>query len=470
MRIGELAFLENKLLLQGRADCRYLLYRHIPGYTSIYKVPSISIPCQKNGNGANQTAELSSKPVESADILVAGALAVDLACDYTPLSKNDNTSPTFHTSNPATISQSLGGVGHNVAIAASYLGSNVLFCSAVADDLTGRAAVAALEKTNILPGGVQKLDPVTTGARTAQYIAINDVKKDLVIAMADMSILEIPEHKLDFDGLWEPLIRRSEPNWAVVDANWGPAVLSRWLRLCKSNGVKVALEPVSVPKSKRLFTGEAPAISPPNVAPNNLIDLVTPNQYELAAMHASAGEAELFNSPEWWQFVDALGLSSSGSRQRLVSLTTSDMVDEGIPQQSIQLLPFIPCIVTKLGPRGVLLTQILPPGDPRLSSGDYAPYILGRSMENDPVVGGIYMRLFPVAETLSDADIVSVNGAGDTLLGAVVTALAMNKDGSAPKKVEDIIPVAQRASIRTLKNPGGVSPGIADIAPFLRSL
>ena len=413
--------------------------------------------------------ESPSTQVENADVLVAGALAVDLACDYTPFSSKDTVTPEFHTSNPSTISQSLGGVGHNVAIAASYLGSNVLFCSAVADDLSGRAAVAALEKTSILPGGVQKLDPTTTGARTAQYIAINDAKKDLVIAMADMSILEMPEHKLDFNGLWEPLIHRSKPNWAVIDANWGPDVLSRWINLCKDNGIKVALEPVSVPKSKKLFLGESPVVSTSSVAPNHLIDLATPNQYELAAMHAAAQDAELFDSPEWWQFVDSLGLPSSGSRERLSYLTAAQLVDEGIPQQSIQLLPFIPCIITKLGSRGVLLTQQLPPGDPRLSDPEYAPYILGRSMESDPIVGGAYMRLFPPAQTLSDADIASVNGAGDTLLGAVVTALALEK-GGARKRVEDIIPAAQQASIRTLKSPGGVSAEIAAVAPLLRSL
>lgn len=44
--------------------------------------------------------------------------------------------PKLYTSNPATISSSLGGVGHNVALAAhlSLGGSAVKLCSAVADD------------------------------------------------------------------------------------------------------------------------------------------------------------------------------------------------------------------------------------------------------------------------------------------------------------------------------------------------
>src|SRR5215471_12123706 len=77
-----------------------------------------------------------SEDVETANVLVAGAVAVDFACDYAPLSsENTETLPALHTSNTSVISQSLGGVGHNVALAASYVGSSVLFCSTVADDL-----------------------------------------------------------------------------------------------------------------------------------------------------------------------------------------------------------------------------------------------------------------------------------------------------------------------------------------------
>lgn len=71
-----------------------------------------------------------------ADVLVAGAVAVDLNCDYTS-QKAGQESPQLHTSNPASINQSVGGVGHNVALA-SHLASRqtkVKFCSMVGDDL-----------------------------------------------------------------------------------------------------------------------------------------------------------------------------------------------------------------------------------------------------------------------------------------------------------------------------------------------
>jgi pseudouridine-5'-phosphate glycosidase/pseudouridine kinase len=135
-------------------------------------------------------------------------------------------------------------------------------------------------------------------------------------------------------------------------------------------------------------------------------------------------------------------------------VTSAALVDEGIPQQSIQLLPFIPCLVTKLGEAGALLTQLLPPGDPRLTDPEYAPYILARAPASDAPFGGVYMRLFPPDAKLRPEDVVSVNGAGDTLLGVVVAGLA--KKGAAAR-VEDVLPVAQEASRRTLTSAGGVS-------------
>jgi pseudouridine-5'-phosphate glycosidase/pseudouridine kinase len=406
-----------------------------------------------------------SEPTKQTDVLVAGSLAIDLSCDYTPFdNERAQITPLPHTSNPAVISQSLGGVGHNVALAARYIGSEVLFCSVVADDLSGRAALATLETEGLSNAGIQVL-PATVGARTAQYVAINDAKKDLLIAMADMGIVELSEQQLDLEGFWEPLLERSKPSWVVIDANWRPDVIAKWSAIARKHGARVAFEPVSTAKSRRLFghdaSGAGAAIGPANTIPNHTVSLACPNRLELAAMYAAARETLLFDSPGWWSMINAMGLSPTGSRERLVAATSAALVDEGLPQQSIQLLPFIPCLITKLGDAGALLTQLLPPGDPRLTDPESAPYILARSDSSaEASFGGVYMRLFPPAATLAPHEVVSVNGAGDTLLGVVVSGLA--KAGSAAR-IEDILPVAQEASRRTLTSAGGVSEDIADL-------
>lgn len=87
------------------------------------------------------------------DIFVYGSVAMDLSCNYVPPShradatseadnetttSSEGISPQLHTSNIATISPSVGGVGHNVALAAQRSGGgkvSVRLCSIVADDL-----------------------------------------------------------------------------------------------------------------------------------------------------------------------------------------------------------------------------------------------------------------------------------------------------------------------------------------------
>lgn len=432
-------------------------------------VPNVSQPNQDAATLQSSPGHVNSgnlRPTtEKIDVLVAGSLAIDLSCDYMPFGdERVQVAPVPHTSNPAVIGQSLGGVGHNVAIAAGYVGSNVLFCSVVADDLSGRAALASLEKEGLDIAGVQVL-PATSSTRTAQYVAINDAKRDLVVAMADMGIVELPEDKLDIDGFWEPLLERSKPRWVVLDANWHPEVLKKWSTLAQKHGARVALEPVSTAKSRRFFgrdaTGAGAMIGPAQTVPHHAVSLACPNRLELAAMHTAARETLLFDSPGWWNIINAMNLSPTGSRERLIAATSAALVDEGIPQQSIQLLPFIPCLITKLGPVGALLTQLLPTGDSRLTDPDYAPFILSRaSPSTETPFGGVYMRLFPPTSILTPDDIVSVNGAGDTLLGVIVAGLAKSDSAT---RIEDILPVAQEASRRTLASAGGVSPKLMEL-------
>jgi pseudouridylate synthase / pseudouridine kinase len=388
------------------------------------------------------------------EVLVAGALAADLSCDYIPLEGFEGSeSPILHTSNPALFSQSIGGVGHNVALAAHYAGASTLLCSAVGNDVTGHALIEQLKQSGLPSSGVQILG-ADENARTAQYVAVNDTKKDLVVAMADMSILASPS--LDSAEVWETLITRHKPKWVVVDSNWSARIISQVIKAARSRNARIAFEPVSAQKSSRLIR----TMKPECVVPDHSLDLAAPNNLELRTMYNTAREAMFFDSGHWWQIINALNLPAVGSRDRLVQLTSADLVDQGIPQQSLQLLPYIPCILTKLGARGCLLTQMLQPGDLRLRDPDFAEYILGRSLEDDGPVGGVYMRLFPPPEIVNSEEVVSVNGVGDTLLGVLIAGLA--KDG-AEARVEDMIPAAQRAAVMTIRSDKAVSAEIKGI-------
>ncbi len=382
----------------------------------------------------------------SVDVVVAGALAIDLSCDLKLGKKSGQlVNPQQATSNPAIITQNLGGVGQNVATTLHYLGTPVRLCSIVGNDFAGSSALAMLSARGLSISGIQQIG---NGLRTAQYVAINNAQKDLFLAMADMNILET----LSGFDYWKAHIHNCNPKWLIVDANWDETTLQKWIVEGKNSGAKVAYEPVSVVKSKRLFSSERPL----SVVPQHSVDLTSPNNLELASMYAAAKGAGLFEREDWWQTVDGIGLSSSGSRDKLVAITNAKLVDEGVPQQSIHLLPFIPSIVTKLGPHGVLLTQLLFPSDDRLTSPTSAPYILSRSDHNDGIVGGVYMRLFPPIELVPDDEILSVNGVGDTFLGILVAGLVRESPG----KLFDLIDVAQEGSVMTLKSKETVSPKI----------
>ncbi len=391
-------------------------------------------------------------------MLVAGALAADLSCDYVPLEGfADSPAPVLYTSNPAIFSQSVGGVGHNVALAAHYAGASTLLCSAVGDDVTGRALITQVRQSGLPASGIHVLDPASD-ARTAQYVAMNDTRKDLVMAMADMSILS--SQILDSESLWERIMTQHRPGWVVIDGNWSTSIISHIASAARSVGARIAFESVSAQKSSRVTK----LIKPEHVMPNHIVDLATPNVLELQTMYHTARDALLFESESWWSIINALNLPRAGSRDRFLQLTSSRLVDQGVPQQTLQLLPYIPCMVTKLGTQGCLVSQLLRPGDPRLRHPESAPYILGRASEDAKAVGGVYMRLVPPAELVKQEEVVSVNGVGDTLLGVLVAALAKKGTGS---RVEDVLMVAQAAAVRTLKSKRAVSEGVKGILEYL---
>ncbi|KAK3495664.1 Indigoidine synthase A like protein-domain-containing protein [Neurospora crassa] len=399
------------------------------------------------------------KESNTADILVAGSVALDLSCDYAggvDAQGNKAVSPLAHVSNPSHITQSVGGVGHNVALAAHKVSEDgkVRLCSMVGDDIAGATILANLESSGLDTTCIRKLGREYPSTRTAQYVAVNDADKNLVMAMADMAIFS--NHS--FPTYWNSAVAATKPKWLVIDGNWAEADIQTWIEAGRKHGARVAFEPVSAAKSERLFAAPKQGGQLPlRLFPNASVDLASPNQYELAAMHSAATRNEYFTH-SWFEVIDTFGMQ--GSRDKFVRLTSAEITDMGLPQQNIQLLPYIPTIITKLGAKGALVTMLLKPGDPLLKDSHHAPYILARNYNDHPHVGGVYMRLFPPVETVKD--VVSVNGVGDTFLGVLVAGLAMGG------RVENLVDVAQRAACLSLRSHESVSMELAGLKGDLR--
>ncbi|KAF1983593.1 hypothetical protein K402DRAFT_414399 [Aulographum hederae CBS 113979] len=428
-------------------------------------------------------------------IVVAGALAIDYSCDYIPSTTSSNI-PQLHTSNPASITQTLGGVAHNIARAAHLLTTThspslrVHLLSAVGPDLAGRAAVAQLAASGMEVAGIQTLTNTISSStiaipdankqgqqqelHTSQYMAINDSKKDLHLAMADMSILESANSTSSFSKTWLPsILSLPSPRAMVIDANWPAPTLHEWLHAARKlpNRPLVAFEPVSVAKAARLFpplnrsaiTGHGRWEQPPPskeiglpVYPLNILDLITPNQHELRALHSAARANGYFELPFWWTVVNAFGLGLN-AKGRFSAQVPGDLIEEGVPQMAVQLLPFVGAVVVTLGKRGCLVVRILDGGEERDER--VGSYLVSG--------GGLYMRFFPAAEAVGEEDVVSVNGIGDTFLGALVAGMTsgsgMGKGERKRRNVEDVIDFAQRAAVRSLKSKEAVSPELVEM-------
>jgi pseudouridine-5'-phosphate glycosidase/pseudouridine kinase len=304
----------------------------------------------------------------------------------------------------------------------------------------------ALGKAGIDTSYVRQLSrEYHTNSRTAQYVAVNDADKNLLVAMADMGIFT--HHS--FPDFWKSAVAGTKPQWLVVDGNWSEQDIRAWIQAGRENGCSIAFEPVSNAKSTRLFRNAMNGY-PLGVYPHHGIDLATPNGYELRSMCEAAKNNGYLDQPAWFTIMDSFG--NEKSRHRFAALDSPRLADQGIPLRSLQLLPYIPTIITKLGSNGVLLATILHRDDPCLTDAAEEPYILSWSPNDHSHVGGVYMRLFPAAEQVED--VVSVNGVGDTFLGVLVAGLA--KGG----KVENLIDVAQKAAVMTLKSHESVSPDL----------
>lgn len=194
----------------------------------------------------------STPPSEKVDILVAGAVAVDVSCNYTPFDKSADSQPLIHTSNPASITETTGGVGFNVATAAQYASktNSVQLCSLIATDTAGQLALTTMSEFGLRSDGITTL-AADANTKTAKYVAVNTTGNDLFVAMADMDILGGARD--DFQSQWQSKIDAAKPKWVVVDANWHPSAFKQWITAASASGAKVAFEPVSTAKSQVVF-------------------------------------------------------------------------------------------------------------------------------------------------------------------------------------------------------------------------
>jgi pseudouridine-5'-phosphate glycosidase/pseudouridine kinase len=201
------------------------------------------------------------KEISRSRVIVVGGAVLDIMTKPLP-----GKELLLETSNPATCTESDGGVGRNIAEVLGRLGSNPLFYSSVGNDARGLALLSRL----VEDCGVQaprSTVQVVDDANTATYLAVMNGKGDLHTACADMTVLDyIQSPSMD-------VIQDAEI--IVMDANAPVHVLHETAVRARQCGVKVFFEPTSVSKASKVAQDKSLM---------SCISFAFPSFFELGAM------------------------------------------------------------------------------------------------------------------------------------------------------------------------------------------
>jgi pseudouridine kinase len=200
-------------------------------------------------------------------VVVIGGANVDIKARSTAKARHG-------TSNPGHGSMASGGVGRNVAENLARLGTRTHLVAAVGREAIGDGLLAETSAAGV------HLEHVHRSARpTGTYTAILDADGELIVAVADMSATE----ELGPEQVSEARDLIASASLLVLDGNLAPATVAHALILAQTAGVRVILEPVSVPKAQRiapLITGDHPLYA------------MTPNRDEVTAVTGLAARTD----------------------------------------------------------------------------------------------------------------------------------------------------------------------------------
>lgn len=390
--------------------------------------------------------------------MIVGTLAMDLTCNL-----KGSGDQLMHTSTPGTVDTSIGGVGRNVALAAAYTGAAEGVNVRLITELGRDSAPSILDQVK---REYDKFDTdgikISDTSRTARYIAMHDIKGELVAACADMESASL------LDTKWiEKQILTDKPKCVFFDGNIGVKQKNSVINASKQVDAVVGFEPASVPKASWLVNANL------DVFPNSSVDIITPNIYELDALYNSFKDKDLFDVDHWFPVIDSLQISET-FRTSMESLSQtvpelSGLNSSGLAQKAFHLLPYIPNIFVKNGSKGVLIFQLI---DGIGAVQKTIPANLktngGGTVNSRVCVGkndrGILVQHFP-AEKLDENAVVSVTGAGDTFCGVLVAETARNKNWlkDAGRLKLKVIDRAQMSAALTVQSELAVNPAITEL-------
>ncbi|KNC98584.1 uncharacterized protein SPPG_06269 [Spizellomyces punctatus DAOM BR117] len=337
-----------------------------------------SFAAQCNGAiiNSSESSAAASRP------MIIGGTVLDVSARFDD-GPECNGMPSLGTSHPGTCKQSMGGVGRNMAEACYRTGGDPYFVSAVGDDVAGDGLIQEMAGAGMDVSGIKRI----VGHQTATYNAFLKSDGDMLVAVADMRM----HAEIDGEEV-STIIKRNLPPFVSIDGNLSRRCTQRILETCAENNIPVLFEPTSEIKAFRLF----------NLDHNLLkasIRYATPNEGELSAM---AWGYQSANDP-------CNGLPNQEDDAARLRRGRGLMWGQNNLQSNITVVgKVIPTIIVKRGREGVLIARD----------------------------GSISATLAP---TQIYNDCISVTGAGDSMVGTLVTGLSRHYSlKSGEPAVEDL--------------------------------
>ncbi|KAG7815847.1 hypothetical protein KL928_005186 [Ogataea angusta] len=367
----------------------------------------------------------------SAKAVVIGSVALD--------STSTVGTVRLHDSCPGRTEYSVGGVGFNVALAAAAVGGpqNVALVSGLNQaDVAGKTVMAAFAEHGLRTDGL-----VDLAGRTAQYTSVHDGRGELVIACADMAIVEqlAPQHVVAKLG-------QLDPNYVLMDTNVSETVMDAVFDHC-NGATRLVIEPTSGTKARKLAK-----TTKLGCFPDNRVHLVTPTVLELESLYDAfytAGRFEAVSS--WFNVLDSLNIGSALRNKLEKQPLARKYLEKGVLQQAFQLLPYFPAILVKDGRNGVVLVEIV--GSETAEGAPSAAFsVLHRGRNGLGVLVSHY-----AAPKIEEKNIKSVTGAGDSLAGYLLAKLAQTRGLPFAAGRDALVHGAQRAAVASLHTPNAVN-------------
>jgi pseudouridine-5'-phosphate glycosidase/pseudouridine kinase len=189
---------------------------------------------------------------------------------------------------------------------------------------------------------------------------------------------------------------------------------------------------------------------------------------------------DLMSHDIWWRVIDDFAIShqfradlehlakQNVSDEDLSKGTLSFVIDDGIAQMAVNLLPFFQHLVIKCGELGIIVAMRVPRQDIATSqwaqehSNLFRRRIVAHGKSPREIV--VLQHIPPLS--LPKECVLSVTGAGDTLVGSILASLLLRATNtfSHPSLLDDVMHAGQQAAVLTLQSDHAVSPFLASMA------